>query len=462
MTKIITRFAPSPTGMLHIGSVRTAIYSYLFAKQHGGQFKLRIEDTDLERSTKESVDVIVNGLKLLGIDWDGEEVYQSSMFKKHKDIALELVQQGKAYFAYDTKEELDKMREDARASGKAFVYRYNEKSATKREGVEPVVRMYVEAGQKIIVKDLVKGDVEFDTDNIEDFIMLRPGGNSTFLFACACDDYEMGVTHVIRGDDHLSNTPKQILVFKARGLAEPHYGHIPLIHDNLGQKLSKRRGAVAVEDYIEKGFLPHALLNYLLKLGWSHGEQEYFTKEEMISLFDISKVVSSPARFDMDKLLSVNLHYIQNTTNEQLLNYLKPMLFKAYGVSIDNDNQITLLTILDELKKNNTLVAIVKMCAPYLKGVSFTYEPEAEAIIKENKDKIPLLITFLQEHSHDALKLDFKQIFAAFLKANNTNFKALGPVFRSCLIGSANSTAISEIVKALGKDECIKRLKAFI
>ena len=341
MTKIITRFAPSPTGMLHIGSVRTAIYSYLFAKQHGGQFKLRIEDTDLERSTKESVDVIVNGLKLLGIDWDGEEVYQSSMFKKHKDIALELVQQGKAYFAYDTKEELDKMREDARAAGKAFVYRYNEKSATKREGVEPVVRMYVEAGQKIIVKDLVKGDVEFDTDNIEDFIMLRPGGNSTFLFACACDDYEMGVTHVIRGDDHLSNTPKQILVFKARGLTEPYYGHIPLIHDNLGQKLSKRRGAVAVEDYIEKGFLPHALLNYLLKLGWSHGEQEYFTKEEMISLFDISKVVSSPARFDMDKLLSVNLHYIQNTTNEQLLNYLKPMLFKAYGVSIDNDNQIT-------------------------------------------------------------------------------------------------------------------------
>jgi glutamyl-tRNA synthetase len=448
--------------MLHIGSVRTAIYSYLFAKKHGGQFKLRIEDTDLERSTKESVDVILKGLKLLGIDWHGEEVYQSSMFKKHKDIALELVEKGKAYFAYDTKEELDQMREEAKAAGKAFVYRYNQKSAIKREGVEPVVRMYVEPGQKIIVKDLVKGDVEFDTDNIEDFIMLKPGGNSTFLFACACDDYEMGVTHVIRGDDHLSNTPKQILVFKARGLKEPEYGHIPLIHDSLGQKLSKRRGAVAVEDYIEKGFLPHALLNYLLKLGWSHGEQEYFTKEEMINLFDISKVVSSPARFDIDKLLSVNLHYIQNSTNEQLLKHLKPMIFKTYGLSIDGEDEIKLLTILDELKKNNTLVAIVKMCAPYLKGVSLTCEAEAQTIINDNKDKIPLIISFLQDHSNEALRLDFKQIFAAFLKANNTNFKALGPVFRSCLIGSANSTAISEIVKALGKDECLKRLQAFI
>jgi glutamyl-tRNA synthetase len=462
MTKVVTRFAPSPTGMLHIGGVRTAIYSYLFAKKHEGEFKLRIEDTDLERSTKESVDVILSGLRLLGINWDGEEVYQSSMFKKHKDIALNLVEQGKAYFAYDTKEELEAMREEARASGKAFVYRYSHKSTQKRDGVDPVVRMRVEAGKKIILNDLVKGAVEFDTDNIEDFIMLRPDGNSTFLFACACDDEQMGVTHVIRGDDHLSNTPKQILVFKARGLKEPYYGHIPLIHDASGQKLSKRRGAASVDEYLNLGFLPKALLNYLLKLGWSYGEKEYFTKEEMIKLFDIAKVVSSPARFDTDKLLSVNLHYIQNSDNQELLLFLKPLIKKTYSKDLTKEDEFRILSILNELKKNNTLVAIVKMCAPYIDGVSYEMEAESTEIVSQNKDKIPLIIGFLNENSEESLKTNFKEVFNTFLKAKNTNFKSIGPLFRSCLIGSAHSTAISEIVSTLGKEECLQRLGKFL
>jgi glutamyl-tRNA synthetase len=462
MTKVVTRFAPSPTGMLHIGGVRTAIYSYLFAKKHSGEFKLRIEDTDLERSTKESVDVILSGLRLLGIEWDGDEVYQSSMFKTHKDIALNLVEQGKAYLAYDTKEELELMREEARASGKAFVYRYNEKSTHKRDGVNPVVRMRVEDGKKIIVNDLVKGAVEFDTDNIEDFIILRPDGNSTFLFACACDDEKMGVTHVIRGDDHLSNTPKQILVFKARGISEPHYGHIPLIHDTSGQKLSKRRGAASVEEYINLGFLPKALLNYLLKLGWSCGEKEYFTKEEMIQLFDIAKVVSSPARFDIDKLLSVNLHYIQNSHNQDLLLLLKPLIKKTYSKDLTKEDEFRILSILNELKKNSTLVAIVKMCAPYIDGIYYEAEPDAVEIITQNKDKIPLVIRFLNDNSEGSLKTNFKEVFNIFLKENNTNFKSIGPVFRSCLIGCAHSTAISEIITTLGKDECLKRLSKFL
>jgi glutamyl-tRNA synthetase len=308
-----TRFAPSPTGYLHIGSVRTALYAWLFARHHGGRFVLRIEDTDRERSTQAAVDAILDGLAWVGLDADEPPVYQTRRFERYGEVIARLLAEDKAYRCYCTREEIDAMRAAAQARGEKPRYDGRCRTRTEpREGVAPAVRFKNPLTGRVRVEDRVKGSVEFDNAELDDLIIARSDGTPTYNFTVVVDDADMQITHVIRGDDHMNNTPRQINLFHALGAEPPVFAHLPMIHGPDGAKLSKRHGAVNILEYRQMGYLPAALLNYLLRLGWSHGDQEIFTLEEMVRYFDLDKVSRSAAHFDPDKLLWVNQQHIQS------------------------------------------------------------------------------------------------------------------------------------------------------
>ncbi|RKZ92331.1 MAG: glutamate--tRNA ligase, partial [Gammaproteobacteria bacterium] len=320
---IRTRFAPSPTGYLHVGGARTALFSWLYARKHGGQFILRIEDTDLERSTAESVNAILEGMTWLSLEYDEGPFYQTHRFDRYKEVIDQLLEQGDAYYCYCSKEELDDMREQQRANKQKPRYdgRCRHLKAPK-EGVQPVIRFKNPIEGSVVVNDVVRGNVEFQNSELDDLIIARPDGTPTYNLTVVVDDLDMGLTHVIRGDDHLNNSPRQINIFKALGEEPPVFAHLPMILGDDGARLSKRHGAVSVMSYRDEGFLPEALLNYLVRLGWSHGDQEIFSLEEMIELFDIEDVNKSASSFNTDKLLWLNQHYIKNSTPEHIAHHL--------------------------------------------------------------------------------------------------------------------------------------------
>ncbi|NQZ54690.1 MAG: glutamate--tRNA ligase [Piscirickettsiaceae bacterium] len=320
---IRTRFAPSPTGYLHVGGARTALFSWLYARKHGGQFILRIEDTDLERSTAESVNAILEGMTWLGLEYDEGPFYQTQRFDRYKEIIDQLLEQGDAYHCYCSKEALDEMREQQRANKQKPRYdgRCRHISSPK-EGVQPVVRFKNPTEGSVIVQDAVKGDVEFQNSELDDLIIARPDGTPTYNLTVVVDDLDMGMTHVIRGDDHLNNSPRQINIFKALAAEIPVFAHLPMILGDDGARLSKRHGAVSVMSYRDEGYLPEALLNYLVRLGWSHGDQEIFSIDEMITLFDIKDVNKSASSFNTDKLLWLNQQYIKNSSPEHVAHHL--------------------------------------------------------------------------------------------------------------------------------------------
>lgn len=320
---IRTRFAPSPTGYLHVGGARTALFSWLYARKHGGQFILRIEDTDLERSTAESVNAILEGMTWLGLEYDEGPFYQTHRFDRYKEVVQQLLDQGDAYYCYCSKEELDEMREQQRANKQKP--RYDGRCRhlkVPKEGVQPVVRFKNPLEGSVIVKDVVRGNVEFQNGELDDLIIARPDGSPTYNLTVVVDDLDMGLTHVIRGDDHLNNSPRQINIFKALNAQPPVFAHLPMILGDDGARLSKRHGAVSVMSYRDEGYLPEALLNYLVRLGWSHGDQEIFTLDEMIELFDITAVNKSASSFNTDKLLWLNQHYIKNSSPEHIAHHL--------------------------------------------------------------------------------------------------------------------------------------------
>lgn len=320
---IRTRFAPSPTGYLHVGGARTALFSWLYARKHGGQFILRIEDTDLERSTKESVNAILEGMTWLGLEYDEGPFYQTQRFDRYKEVIAQLVEQGDAYYCYCSKEELDELREQQRANKEKP--RYNGKcrhTSAVKAGVLPVIRFKNPIEGSVIVHDAIKGDIEFQNSELDDLIIARPDGTSTYNLTVVVDDLDMELTHVIRGDDHLNNSPRQINIFKALGADVPVFAHLPMILGDDGARLSKRHGAVSVMSYRDAGYLPEALLNYLVRLGWSHGDQEIFSIDEMISLFDIVDVNKSASAFNTDKLLWLNQHYIKTSSPEHIAHHL--------------------------------------------------------------------------------------------------------------------------------------------
>ena len=323
-----TRFAPSPTGFLHIGGARTALFNWAFARHHGGTFVLRIEDTDLERSTESSVQAILEGMRWLGLDWDEGPVYQMQRVERYQEVARQLLRDGHAYWCYASKEELDAMREGQRARGEKPRYdgRWRDSTATPPPGVTPVLRFRNPLEGEVVWDDLVKGEIRFANQELDDLVILRGDGVPTYNFGVVVDDADMRITHVIRGDDHVNNTPRQINLYHAIGAALPRFGHLPMILGNDGERLSKRHGAVSVIQYREDGFLPEALLNYLARLGWGHGDAEVFTAAQMVEWFSLDHVSRSPARFDGDKLQWLNQQYLKEADPQVLAGLVRPLL----------------------------------------------------------------------------------------------------------------------------------------
>ena len=319
-----TRFAPSPTGYLHIGGARTALFSWLYARRHGGPFVLRIEDTDLERSTPESVNAILEGMNWLGLDYDEGPFYQTQRFGRYREVLRQLLREGQAYYCYCTREELEALRAEqmARKEKPRYDGRYRDYQGPPRPDVEPVIRFRNPLDGEVVVDDLIRGRIVIRNSELDDLIIARADGSPTYNFCVVVDDLDMGITHVIRGDDHINNTPRQINIFQALGAPLPHYAHVPMILGADGKRLSKRHGAVSVMQYRDDGFLPEALLNYLARLGWSHGDQEIFSLEELVQLFDLSAVNKAPSAFNPDKLLWLNQHYLKTSDPAHVARHL--------------------------------------------------------------------------------------------------------------------------------------------
>src|SRR2546423_2584905 len=333
---IVTRFAPSPTGFLHIGRARSALFNWLYARGRGGKMLLRIEDTDRERSTQAAIDAILDGLTWLGLHWDGETVYQFSRSERHREVARTLLETGGAYRCYASAKELAQMREKARSEGRAKLYdgRWRDRDpAEAPPGVEPVIRLKAPLTGETVIEDQVQGRVVWQNENLDDLVLLRSDGTPTYMLAVVVDDHDMGVTHVIRGDDHLTNAARQTQIYNALGWRAPVMAHIPLIHGPDGSKLSKRHGALGVDAYRAMGYLPTAMRNYLVRLGWSHGDQEIFSIDQMISAFDLPQIGRSPARFDFAKLENLNGHYLRQMADTDLLRELECVLPYVAGGS---------------------------------------------------------------------------------------------------------------------------------
>jgi glutamyl-tRNA synthetase len=460
---IVTRFAPSPTGFLHIGGARTALFNYLFAKHHGGKFLLRVEDTDLKRSTDEAIQAIRHGMSWLDLKWD-TETYQSENADRHREVAKQLVADGKAYNCYSTPEELAEMRENAKNSGGATrVYdgRWRDRDPSEAPtGIEPVIRIKMPHEGETTIADLVQGKVTKTNDTLDDFIILRSDGTPTYMLAVVVDDHDMGVTHAIRGDDHLNNAFRQLHVFEACGWDVPEFAHIPLIHGSDGAKLSKRHGALGVEAYEEMGILPEAMCNYLLRLGWSHGDDETISREQAIEWFDLDSVGRSPARFDMDKLLNLNAHYMKTTDPAKMAAEVL-VDADAAGITVSPDAEKRLVAGMPGLasRAKNThelfnLSRLYLVDAPIEmneKARDNLADPEARQTLNELAELLKKATSW-GEDELDGIAREYAEIKGLKLG------KVAQPL-RSALTGSNVSPSIFEVMAVLGRDETLARLE---
>jgi glutamyl-tRNA synthetase len=461
---VVTRFAPSPTGFLHVGGARTAIFNYLYARKNKGKFILRIEDTDTERSKKEYEVEILESMKWLGLDWDAEPIYQTQRFDIYRDYAKRLLAQGKAYKCWATPEELEAMRAAAEAKGEKPMYdrRYRDYKGPDKEGPF-VIRFKTPLEGHTVVKDLIKGEVSFDNKEIDDFIILRSNDAPTYNFTVVVDDVEMGVTQVIRGDDHLNNTPKQILIMQALGMPLPAFAHVPMILGPDKAKLSKRHGAVAVTHYRREGYLPEAMLNALVRLGWSHGDQEIFSKEELLNIFDISACGSSASVFDRAKLDHLNNHYIRQKSLEDLNELLKSTYNTDLSCLLKTSSSRKLFEALRE--RAIRLTDFGSMLQWYL---SDTFERD-EAGLKETLDALKALpggqgaLQALSDAWSTLSEFNAETSFAALRDtAKNLNLKIpqLAKPVRILLTGNLASPDLGIVMEALGKEKCIQRLRS--
>ncbi|NBS34312.1 MAG: glutamate--tRNA ligase [Methylocystaceae bacterium] len=468
MSTVITRFAPSPTGFLHIGGARTALFNWLYAKRHGGRMMLRIEDTDRERSTQAAIDAIIDGMKWLGLDWDGDIIYQFSRAARHQDVAKELLASGKAYYCYASQQELDEMRELARAEKRPPRYdgRWRDRDASQApEGVSPVVRIKAPLSGETVIEDAVQGRVVFPNKDIDDFVLLRSDGTPTYMLAVVVDDHDMGVTQIIRGDDHLTNAARQTVIYEAMGWRAPAFAHIPLIHGQDGAKLSKRHGALGVDAYRAMGYLPAALRNYLVRLGWSQGDQEFFSLEEMIAAFDLGQVHRSPARFDYAKLENMNGHYLRDANDDDLLKALIDTLpYLTGGVELaqqlDATKQNQLRAALPGLKaRAKTLNELVDGAAFIFAKRPLPLDEKARQLLNaEARARLAALGPKLNDlESWDAQSTET----VVRETAENLGVK-LGEVaqpLRAALTGRATSPGIFDVLEILGREESIARVK---
>ncbi|MDB5490301.1 MAG: Glutamyl-tRNA synthetase [Micavibrio sp.] len=457
---VITRFPPSPTGMMHIGTARTALYNWLFARGRKGQMQFRIEDTDRERYKPEYVDAIVNGLNWLGLDWDGDILSQFERRDRHAEVAHELVREGKAYYCYCTPEELETMREEMKAAGKLTFYDRRWRDAdpsTAPKDVSPVVRIKAPLTGDSIVHDHVQGDVKVANEQLDDFIILRSDGTPTYMLAVVVDDHDMGVTHVMRGDDHLNNTFRQNIIYQSMGWKVPEYAHLPLILGPDGAKLSKRHGATSVEEYANMGYLPEAMRNYLLRLGWSHGDDEIISDAQAVEWFDLKHIGQSAGRFDFAKLESLNAHYIKEADNTRLLDLVIPFIEKKFELTVSETGRKNLLAGMDELKSRaKTLLQIADEGAFYTKTIPYSFDEKARtsldsAVLMVVKEKLNLLTDFT------ALNIEALCKDVATTLTDGKLGKVAMPL-RAALTGTTVSPSIFHAAEILGRDEVISRL----
>jgi len=467
MTEIVTRFAPSPTGFLHIGGARTALFNWLYARGRGGRMLLRIEDTDRERSTKAAIDAILDGLAWLGLDWDGEAISQYARADRHREVVELLLASGAAYRCYATPDELKEMREKARAEGKTRLYdgRWRDRDpAEAPPGVKPAIRIKAPLTGETVIEDQVQGRVAWQNENLDDFVLLRSDGNPTYMLAVVVDDHDMGVTHIIRGDDHLTNAPRQKQIYDALGWPVPVMAHIPLIHGPDGAKLSKRHGALGLEAYRAMGYLPAAMRNYLARLGWSHGDQEIFTTEELIEAFDLPQIGRSPARLDLARLDSLNGHYIRSTPDTDLLAEIERLLPHIAG-GRDLAARMTpplkerLLAAMPGLKERaKTLVELIDAAGYLWAERPIRLDDKAAGILTDGaRDLLRDLTARLNAlPSWDAAATE--QAVRAFADARGTKLGNVAQPLRAALTGRTTSPPIFDVLAVLGKDESLARL----
>ncbi|MEM6762457.1 MAG: glutamate--tRNA ligase [Pseudomonadota bacterium] len=465
--KVVTRFAPSPTGFLHIGGARTALFNWLYARHHGGEMALRIEDTDRARSTPEAIAAILDGLSWLGITGDGAPTYQSERANRHREAAQQLLSEGRAYRCYTSPEELTAMREAALAEGRPPRYdgRWRDRDpADAPAGVDPVIRLKAPLDGETVIVDGVQGTVRFPNKDLDDLVILRSDGSPTYMLAVVVDDHDMGVTHVIRGDDHLTNAARQTLIFDALGWPVPAMAHIPLIHGPDGAKLSKRHGALGVEAYRDMGYLPEALRNYLVRLGWSHGDDEFFSTEEMVKLFDLGAVGRSPARFDFTKLENMNGHYLRSATPERLRAALDPVIDAAEdgqavraALAAGADGPLTAL-MPGLAERSKTLVEL-------LDSARFLFAPrplemtEKAAKLLSDEGRAHLAALRPQLETLDQWTVDSVEgAVRGYADSVGAKLGKVAQPLRAALTGTTTSPGIFDVLAALGREEALARI----
>ena len=450
-----TRFAPSPTGYLHIGGLRTALFSWLWAKKNQGEFLLRIEDTDLARNSQDAVTAILKAFDWVGMSYDGEAIFQSQRFELYAKYVEQLLEEGKAYKCYMSKEKLTSLREEQMAKGERTRYdgRYRDFTGTPPEGVEPVIRIKAPTEGTISFVDGVKGEINIASSEVDDFVISRAGGVPTYNFVVAIDDALMGLTDVIRGDDHLYNTPKQIVVYEALGFKLLNFYHVAMINNEQGKKLSKRDGATDVMEYKTLGYLPEALLNFLVRLGWSHGDQEIFSIEEMIELFNPKNINKSSSNYDLDKLLWLNAHYIKNKPHDELSE-----LLVSFGVDIrSHDKRDLILNATKE--RGKTLVELAEQVNLILNAPTEYNAKNFKKAFKEDTTEIlELFMTLLKEVDLNEVS-DYHKVIERVVEQKEIGFGKIGQPLRVSLLGAMTGSGLDEIMAILGRDETINRIK---
>jgi glutamyl-tRNA synthetase len=465
---VVTRFAPSPTGFLHIGGGRTALFNWLYAKRHGGKMLLRIEDTDRERSTEAAIAAILDGLTWLGLDWDGDVVYQFSRAARHREVAETLLAQGRAYYCYATQQELEEMRETARKEGRPLRYdgRWRDRDPSEApKDVKPVIRLKAPTEGETVVEDEVQGRVVWQNKDLDDLVLLRSDGTPTYMLAVVVDDHDMGVTHVIRGDDHLTNAARQTQIYQAMGWEVPKMAHIPLIHGPDGAKLSKRHGALGVEAYRSMGYLPEALRNYLVRLGWSHGDQEIFSTEEMIQAFDLKNVGRSPARFDFAKLENLNGYYMRQADDARLVNALEDLLPELGGDEHHLGRTFTpalrqkLVSAMPGLKERaKTLVELLDSAYYLYAQRPLKLDEKAASLLADGRARLAGITEKLQAVS-DWNAQSVETVVREHAEAIGAKLGQVAQPLRAVLTGRATSPGLFDVMAVLGKEETLFRLQ---
>tara|TARA_B100000029_G_scaffold60262_1_gene54243 strand:+ start:615 stop:2009 length:1395 start_codon:yes stop_codon:yes gene_type:complete len=461
MNFVATRFAPSPTGPLHIGGVRTALFNWLFSRNNKGKFYLRIEDTDKERSKDEYKSQIIKSLQWIGINYDDKEYIQSENLKKHKDIAEELLKKGFAYKCYCSEDELKEQRDKAKKKGIPFVYNRKWRDPKNLEipkNIEPVIRFKSKISGNSIVNDSVQGEINISNSIIEDFVILRKDGTPTYQLSAVVDDHLMNITHVIRGDDHKINTFKQKQIYEAMNWKLPVFAHIPLIHSESGSKLSKRDKASTIDDYIKIGILSDALRNYLLRLGWAHKDKEIFTLDESIKLFDLKGIGKSPSKLDMSRILSLNEHYIKNMDENELFKLLK-IYSEKFKKNINTSKESTLLKSMNFLKNKAKTLDDIYNNAKYILNSSIKISAEDHKLLDESSKKIIKDFAEIYENTSNPSKKILEKLVNDLIDKHKTNFKGVGQPLRIALTGSRYGPGLYDIILSLDKKEILKRLK---